>query len=332
MYEKFKKQIFNLKTDEQFDDLALEIFRFQAENNLVYKKYIEYLKINISKVNSIYKIPFLPIQFFKSKKIITKFQNIEETKFTLFLSSGTTQTQRSRHYVCDLEIYEKSFIQGFEHFYGNIEDKIFLGLLPSYLEAGNSSLVYMLRKLIELSKSEYSGFYLHDYDKLYALLKKLKHQQKKIILFGVSYALLDIAKYVKKEKFENLIIIETGGMKGRKKELTREELHLILEKSLGTEHVHSEYGMTELLSQAYMNETGLFYPAQTMKVLIRDINDPFHYVRENKTGGINIIDLSNLLSCSFVETKDLGRQIKKGFEVLGRFDNSDIRGCNLLIT
>jgi len=331
-YTELKKRIFQIETQKQFNQLAIEIFNYQSVKNPVYKNYVDYLNINRSKIHSIYQIPFLPIEFFKTKQIITNNNNLGLSSFKKFKSSGTTGSKRSIHYVQDIEIYRKSFFRSFEKFFGNIEDYIIVALLPSYIQAGESSLVYMCENLIKASKNEKSGFYLSELEKITNILSELNKQKQKVILFGVSYALLDLSEITTNTSFDNLLIVETGGMKGRRKELIREELHSILKKSFKLEHVYSEYGMTELLSQAYLKEDGLFHPAETMQVLIRDINDPFQYLKDEKTGGINIVDLANINSCSFIETKDLGKSKKTGFEVLGRFDNSDIRGCNLLIS
>uniref|UniRef100_UPI003567DA85 acyl transferase n=1 Tax=Labilibaculum sp. TaxID=2060723 RepID=UPI003567DA85 len=248
-----------------------------------------------------------------------------------FTSSGTTGNLTSRHFVPDLKMYEQSFTKGFEQYYGSVSDYCILALLPSYLEREGSSLIYMMEHLIRDSKHPKSGFYLHNHEELIATIKELKKQNQKILLLGVSFALLDLA-----EKFqldlENVIVMETGGMKGRRKEITREELHAFLTKRLGVEKIHSEYGMTELLSQAYSKGDSLFFTPSWMKVLIRDTYDPFSYEKQGRSGGVNVIDLANIHSCSFIETQDLGRIHADGsFEILGRFDHSDIRGCNLLV-
>ena len=335
----YENKIFDLKNNENFEEVSLQIFNYQAKNNLIYKQYLKYLKINPEKIKSTNKIPFLPIEFFKSHKVVCNFN--KNQKYIQFKSSGTTsasskiasfiQLNRSTHFVNKISVYEKSFIHGFSSFYGNIEDYTILALLPSYLEQGDSSLVYMVDKLISLSKNKDSGFYLNNLDQLADKLNTLINNKQKIILFGVSYALLDFAERFNFNQNET-IIIETGGMKGRREELTRTELHERLKNSLGVKTIHSEYGMTELLSQAYSVGNEIFETTNTMKILIRDTNDPFNYLPNEKTGGINIIDLANLYSCSFIETKDLGKlRPNNKFEILGRFDNSDIRGCNLLI-
>ncbi len=324
-----EKQIFDIKNDNIFEKTALEIFNFQAVKNPIYKKYIEYLKIKPETVTNIREIPFLPIEFFKTKNIVCEPYFSALPKLT-FKSSGTTFSIRSNHYIAKPNLYIESFVTTFEEHFGNIEDYAVLALLPSYLEAGNSSLVFMVDYLIKKSQNSASGFYLNEFSDLEKNIDKLLKAGQKVILFGVAYALLDFADFISTEK-NNLIIVETGGMKGRKKELTRQELHTILNKAFGTKKILSEYGMTELLSQAYTQGDEWFTPAKTMKIFIRDINDPFSYIADKKTGGLNIIDLANIYSCSFIETKDLSVKNGNKFKVLGRFDNSDIRGCNLLI-
>lgn len=320
--------IFSISSDKEFSDIALSVFRYQAAENSFYNKYLNALKVNPKNITDIKQIPFLPIEFFKSEKIVCGNPNIQQ----IFASSGTTGTAQSKHYVSDVSLYEKSYTKGFEHFYGHIEDYCVLALLPSYLEREGSSLVYMVNDLIQGSKNPLSGFYLHNYDDLINVLKQTASQ--KTILFGVTYALLDLAEKLSPHsiKFPNLIVMETGGMKGKRKEMVREELHSILCNGFGVNAIHSEYGMTELLSQAYSKGNGIFECPPWMKILIRDANDPFTILPENKTGGINVIDLANINSCSFIATQDLGKNLTTStFEVLGRFDNSDIRGCNLLV-
>ncbi len=319
--------IFKIKTKEQFNEIALQVFRFQAKNNTVYTKYLEYLKTDINKISKITDIPFLPIEFFKTHKIVST-KNKEQIIFT---SSGTTGLSTSKHYVSDLKIYNQSFNYAFEIFYGNPQDYCILGLLPSYLERKGSSLIYMVNSLIKQSKNSQSGFYLNNLDELVKTLQTLEKSKKKYILFGVTYALLDLAESYNL-KLNNAIIMETGGMKGKRKEISKQEMHKILINKLGVKTIHSEYGMTELLSQAYSKGEGIYTTPKWMKIMIRDIYDPFAYVEAGKSGGINIIDLANINSCSFIETKDLGKQFTDGsFTILGRFDNSDIRGCNLLV-
>ena len=323
------KIINSLKSNNSldFENFALEIFQYQAKNNLVYAQFLKLLKINPSEIHKIINIPFLPIEFFKSHKIVSSSSEVEET----FLSSGTTGQIQSKHFVTDVSIYEESFTKGFEHFYGNIEDYTVLALLPSYLERSGSSLIYMANDFIEKSKKPKSGFYLHNLDELTKNLAELDKKNEKILLIGVSFALLDLVETYKFNLI-NTIVMETGGMKGRRKELIREELHQILKDGFGVSEIHSEYGMTELLSQAYSKGNGIFDCPPWMKILTRDPEDALTILPEGKSGGINVIDLANINSCSFIATQDLGKTYKNGtFEVLGRFDNSDIRGCNLLV-
>jgi phenylacetate-coenzyme A ligase PaaK-like adenylate-forming protein len=325
------KHIFSANNADSFADIALEVFRYQAQNNLLYKEYLQRLNIDTGAVTSVAKIPFLPIEFFKSHSVISGNKPAEE----LFLSSGTTGDVQSKHHVSNLALYEQSFTKTFELFYGKPQQYVFLALLPSYLERTGSSLVYMVNKLIALSGQAESGFYLNNTAELLNKIDKLEQTGQKYILLGVTYALLDLAEQADQKELLALkhgIILETGGMKGMRKELVKSEVHELLKKAFGVNSIHSEYGMTELLSQAYSQKDGIFSCPPWMRVLIRDINDPFKLLEQNKTGGINIIDLANINSCSFIATQDLGK-IYEGntFEVLGRFDNSDIRGCNLLI-
>lgn len=325
--QELKARIFSIKGEKEFEDLTLEIFRHQAVSNKVYKEYLQYLGIDPFAIQSSHAIPFLPIEFFKSQTILCD----GETAEVVFSSSGTTGATTSSHHVADLAIYEESFRKGFAHFYGDITEYCILALLPSYLEREGSSLVYMANDLITQSNNEKSGFYLHNLEVLSEKLKALSNQKEKVLLLGVTYALLDLAEMVK-DKMPDAIIMETGGMKGKRKEMVREELHEQLCQAFGVKTMHSEYGMTELLSQAYSMGEGLFRCPPWMKVRIRDVNDPFSDAGINRTGGINVIDLANIHSCSFIATQDLGRLSEVGtFEVLGRFDNSDLRGCNLLV-
>ena len=310
-----------------FDSKAIEIFHIQAQNNLVYKEYLEHLRVDPKSVKKISEIPFLPISFFKTHKVFDR----NKKEVVSFTSSGTTGINTSKHYVSDLSIYENAFIKGFELFYKSIENYCILALLPSYLERDGSSLIYMTEKLIELSGHKNSGFYLHNLDELSEVLEELDNSNQKTILLGVSYALLDLIEK-RNFKLKNTIVIETGGMKGQRKEMIKEEFYQILREGFGVNEIHSEYGMTELLSQAYSQNTGEYYTPDWMTVSIRDVNDPFCILENGKSGGINIIDLANIDSCSFIATQDIGRINPNGsFSVLGRFDNSDIRGCNLLI-
>ena len=307
--------------------MALKVFRFQYENNLVYKEFCTLMNTNVQEVKSLQQIPFLPIQFFKSHTVISNQNPIQET----FTSSGTTGIINSRHCVTDISIYEESYQKGFAQFYGNIEDYVVLALLPSYLEREGSSLIYMVKDLIALTKNPESGFYLHNHDALIENLIALDSSGQNILLIGVTYALLDL---IEKQHFQlkNTFIMETGGMKGKRKEMIREELHEQLCKGFGVPAIHSEYGMTELLSQAYSLGEGVFECPSWMHILIRDPEDALTYIKNGKTGGINVIDLANINSCSFIATQDLGKKNpNNSFEVLGRFDNSDIRGCNLMV-
>ena len=285
------------------------------------------MKVEKSSVKTIQQIPFLPIQFFKSHRVISNENSIQET----FTSSGTSGEQTSKHYVTDVSIYEKSYQNGFSQFYGNIEDYVVLALLPSYLEREGSSLIYMVSDLIQKTKNSESGYYLHNTDALIEKLITLDSKGINVILIGVTYALLDL---IEQHSFQlkNTIIMETGGMKGKRKELIREELHAQLCSGFGVSSIHSEYGMTELLSQAYSLGNGIFECPTWMQILIRDPEDALNYVENGKTGGINVIDLANINSCSFIATQDLGKKYPNTtFEVLGRFDHSDIRGCNLMV-
>ncbi|KAA3620659.1 MAG: acyl transferase [Flavobacterium sp.] len=318
--------IFNITNEDEFCELALESFQYQYENVPLYRKFCDTLGTDLKKVSKITKIPFLPIEFFKSEKI----QHSAKKEEIIFYSSGTTGTNRSKHYVADLDLYRQSFLRSFEMNFGDLKDITILALLPSYLEQKGSSLIYMVDTLIEKTANPDSGFYLHNTDELRQKLLKLEKKNRPTLLIGVSYALLDL---VKNHKFElkNTLVMETGGMKGRRKEMIREELHSILKTGFGVSQIYSEYGMTELLSQAYSKGEGVFTCPPWMKILTRDPEDALSYV-ENKTGGINVIDLANRYSCSFIATQDLGKVDAQGnFEILGRFDTSDIRGCNLMV-
>lgn len=322
-----QEDIFQINSKKEFEKITLKVFRHQYDNNLVYQQFCNFLKKDKTNVKSLTEIPFLPIQFFKSHNILSTDESIQQT----FTSSGTTGIQTSKHLVTDVSWYEESYRLGFSEFYGNIEDYCVLALLPSYLEREGSSLIYMVEDLIQRSNHQDSGFYLHNYDELISKLIELDHLGQNVILIGVTYALLDL---IEKQKFQlkNTIIMETGGMKGKRKEMIREELHTVLCKGFGVSKIHSEYGMTELLSQAYSLGDGIFECPPWMQILIRDTEDALTYVSEGKTGGINVIDLANINSCSFIATQDLGKKYPNhSFEVLGRFDHSDIRGCNLMV-
>lgn len=321
------QDIFSIATKKEFEKLTMKTFRHQYENNFVYRQYCDLLKKSPENVKRILDIPFLPIQFFKSHHVVSNTNPI----VTTFTSSGTTGTITSKHHVTDLCFYQESFRTTFRQFYGNIEDYVVLALLPSYLERDGSSLIYMVNDLIEASNQPQSGFYLNNYQELIQTLENLDNDGQNVLLIGVTYALLDLVE-IKKFNLKNTIIMETGGMKGRRKEMIREELHQILTNGFGVSAIHSEYGMTELLSQGYSLGDGIFECPPYMEVLMRDTEDPFTYVADGKTGGINVIDLANYNSCSFIATQDLGKKYPNhSFEVLGRFDNSDIRGCNLMV-
>lgn len=318
--------IFDIKTAGDFEDKALEAFHFQFEQNTLYRSFCDLLYIHPSEVKTSMEIPFLPIQFFKSHDILTA----SAQKNITFTSSGTTGSITSKHHVHNPSLYEASYLKAFELAYGNIEDYVVLALLPSYLEREGSSLIYMVNDLIKRSGHSQSGFYLKDIFALSENMKALDQSNKKVLLIGVSFALLDL---VQKYTFnlKNTIVMETGGMKGRRKEMIRTELHEVLKTGFGVSVIHSEYGMTELLSQGYSYGDGLFFTPPWMRVYTRDTEDALTLHKGPQSGGLNIIDLANNYSCPFIATQDLGRVYKDGtFEVIGRFDNSDIRGCNLM--
>lgn len=321
---KKKLDSLNISSQLDFKNKAITLFNEQFNKNLIYNQYCKLLKIKPNQVNELKHIPFIPIQFFKTHKIVCNNDKITH----LFKSSGTGES-KSINYVSDINLYVKSFSKCFENFYGPIKDYVFLGLLPSYLEQKNSSLVYMIDYFIKESKYNESEFYLNDYKKLNKVLIKLRKENKRIILFGVSYALLDfIEKYP--INIRNLIVIETGGMKGRRIELTREELHSRLSKGFNVENIHSEYGMTELFSQAYSKQKGIFKNPPWMKILIRDINNPFS-VSNTGRGAINVIDLANINTCAFIASDDIGEIFDDfSFKINGRLSESEIRGCNLM--
>ncbi len=322
-----KQQIFSINTSEQFNTIALQVFQYQAKNCKVYADFIAGLNIDPVSVTTIGQIPFLPIEFFKSQLIVSSTNAVQVT----FTSSGTIGLTTSSHAITDISWYEDSFRNAFKLFYGDIEKYTILALLPSYLERQGSSLIYMAEDLVKRSNNSDSGFYLYNYDELAAQLNKLQEAKKQTLLIGVTFALLDFVEQYQ-VNFPELIVMETGGMKGRRKEMIREELHDTLCKGFGVNTIHSEYGMTELLSQAYSKGSGIFNCPPWMRIITRDTNDPMSIVTNGKAGGINVIDLANINSCSFIATQDLGKIYDNGtFEVLGRFDNADIRGCNLLI-
>jgi hypothetical protein len=323
--KEFVNNIFSV-TPEKFRQQALQIFLEQYKSNTVYRNWVDALHIQPGSVRAIEQIPYLPVSFFKTHKVVTG--NFKPQ--VIFESSGTTQTINSQHLVRDIEVYKQSFIKGFEHFYGNADDWCIIGLLPSYLERSGSSLVMMVGELIKLSPHAESGFYLYDLEKLGDTLHELESRQQKTLLIGVTFALLDFAERFGM-KLRHTEIMETGGMKGRRKEMIRQEVHEILTQRLGVEKIQSEYGMTELLSQAYSHGEGIFKTVPWMKVLIRDEDDPLT-IKQKGRGLINVIDLANVYSCSFIATEDVGTLYEDGsFEVLGRFDNSDIRGCSLMV-
>lgn len=324
----FKHSIFNLQSPFEFNEIAVSLFRYQYRENEIYRSFVDALGISESQVYHPEQIPFLPVSFFKTHKVISG----DYAEELIFESSGTTGMETSKHYVVDASCYQESFTRGLQLAYGDLSEYAVFALLPSYLERKNSSLVYMVEKILLQSNRQMGGFYLNELSELQQQLKEAQRLGLKIMLIGVTFALLDMA-----EKFPlripDAIIIETGGMKGRRNELTRMELHEKLCKGFGVQKIHSEYGMTELLSQAWSPGDGIFRCPPWMKILIADTNDPLSYLETGRSGGINIIDLANFHSCSFIATQDLGRVFDDGsFEVLGRFDNSDIRGCSLLAT
>ena len=322
-----KDLIFNITSEASFNAAALAVFKHQFEHNSVYRSFCDLLYKHPSEVKTVQQIPFLPIQFFKSHTIVSNSKSAEAT----FTSSGTTGSIVSKHFVSDLEIYKQSFRRGFKSFYGAIEEYTVLALLPSYLEREGSSLVYMANDMITQSNQPESGFYLHDLEALKNTLLKLEAKRQKTLLIGVSYALLDLIE-AHSFKLKHTTVMETGGMKGQRKELVKSELHTILKEGFGVDKIHSEYGMTELLSQAYSYGDGVFKTPAWMKILTRDPEDALSIQPIGKSGGVNIIDLANINSCAFIATQDLGKIHSNGtFEILGRFDESDIRGCNLMV-
>ncbi|MGB0805944.1 MAG: acyl transferase [Salibacteraceae bacterium] len=325
--KKYSHEALNIQTSVAFEKQALNTFLYQYNSVPIYREFVDLLGVDPKSVKNLEDIPFLPISLFKSHQIISN--NLSPD--IVFKSSGTTGMERSQHLVHSLEVYVKSFQEGFKHFYGDVTNYTILALLPSYLEQGESSLVCMVDRLIKDSHNPDSGFYLNNYSELIEKLTNLDETGKKTILLGVSYALLDLIE-IQKFNLNHTIIMETGGMKGRRKEMVKEELHQVLMNGFGVSEIHSEYGMTELLSQGYSKGNGIFETPPWMKIVIRDATDPLTLLGSNQTGGINVIDLSNFYSCSFIATQDLGKTLTDtSFSVLGRFDHTDVRGCNLLL-
>jgi phenylacetate-coenzyme A ligase PaaK-like adenylate-forming protein len=318
---------FFIHDEASFQEVVLQVFKEQSKEVKVYREYLAAINVDPLSISKWEDIPYLPIEFFRTREVIKEGQTAE----LVFQSSGSTSATSSKHFISDPSLYIESFKRGFQLYYGNITEYALLALLPSYLQKGDSSLVFMTDHLIRESKNSMSGFYLDNYSSLADALNTLKEHRHKTILLGVSYALLDMAEQFPMQ-FPDLIIMETGGMKGRRKELVKDELHSILKNGFGVEKIHSEYGMTELLSQAYSSGDGIYSCPPWMKVRIREMNDPFQYVGYGKTGGVCITDLANVNSCAFIATQDLGRLYPNGtFEILGRFDDSEARGCNLLV-
>ncbi|MBT2416240.1 acyl transferase [Chryseobacterium sp. ISL-6] len=328
------ENIFNIQTEQDFLNASLKTFRYQYENVEIYRKFVDYLKVNPETVSELSKIPFLPIEMFKNHQILDKKASAD----LYFQSSGTTQMNLSKHFIANETLYRESIYKSFEQFIGKPEGFIFLGLLPSYLEKQNSSLIYMVDYLMSTSTKPENGYFLYNHSDLFDLLNTLK--DKKVILFGVSFALLDFLDYCHSERngeslnfMENLVVIETGGMKGRKEEMTKDELLVILQEGFETDKIYSEYSMTELLSQAYSLGNNEYKCPNWMRILVRNVEDPLTYEKEGRTGAVNIIDLANIHSCSFIATQDLGKTLADGkFQILGRIDHSDIRGCSLLVS
>lgn len=321
----FKQNIFNI-TQNDFEINAMALFHYQREHCDVYHQFISNLSKDYSSIKSTQEIPFLPIEFFKSHKVATS----KKEPRVLFESSGTTGANTSKHHVPDLKFYKSTSLVAFEKLFGNVKDYTILALLPSYLERKNSSLVYMVQHFIDESKNKDSGFYMNEWDMLVSKLTELSKTEKKVLLIGVSFALLDLCEKINFQLGDNITVMETGGMKGKRKELTRAELHKKMKTGLGVNTIYSEYGMTELLSQAYMTDDGFFHTPEWMKFLISSTEDPLELEQEGR-GVLNVIDLANVDSCAFIKLQDAGKlNLEGSFEVLGRVDNSDIRGCNLM--
>ena len=323
----YNNKIFKIKSEKQFEYYAIKIFRMQYKLNPVYQLYCNLIGTSLNDVKKLDQIPFLPIEFFKTKKV-KSFKNSESK---IFYSSSKTEINQSKHYIRDISIYKSSLLNSFSYFYGSPTKYNFLALLPMYIENSNSSIIFMVKELMNISNN-IGFFFTNEYELIFEKLKFLEKSKKKTIIIGVSFALIDLIKF-SKIKLKNTIVIETGGMKGRKKELIREEFHNKLKDRLGVSKIHSEYGMTELLSQSYSRGDGIFSSPPWMKIKIRDLNDPFKELSVNSSGGINVIDLANQESCSFISTQDQGKMISNNkFEVLGRIDGSEARGCSLLLS
>ena len=324
---KLIERIFNIPDERTFNDVALEIFQYQCDQNETYHQYTLAIGTDPTRITNFQQIPFIPIHFFKTRSVKCGNKSAQKT----FMSSGTTGTEKSKHPVMDLSVYKESLLRGFENFYDPMANYDIFALMPSPEENPDSSLIFMVNEWIRNTPSSLSGFYLHDFPTLSEMLRRKDLTTRKTLIIGLTYALMDFAESFQSSSSE-LIIMETGGMKGKRKEMIREELHAVLTKKFGVSHIHSEYGMTELLSQAYSKDNGRFHTPAWMKVLTRDPNDPFLLVPFEKTGCLNIIDLANFNSCSFIATEDLGKTHEDGsFEMLGRFDASALRGCNLMV-
>jgi len=329
MEDYLRRQLFAIKNEADFLSASLSVFQYQYKHCLIYRKYVDMLGYDVNKIERLEQIPFLPIEFFKTHEVIAE-GCVAQLKFR---SSGTTSNQTSTHYIADKTLYEESFMKSFEHFVGKADEFAILGLLPSYLERTNSSIVYMVNELIKKSNNKDSGFYLHNLEEFAQKLQELSDKGQRTIVFGVGFALLDVAERYS-FKLNDVLVFETGGMKNRKKEITRDELHRKISLGFGIDTVYSEYGMTELLSQAYSMNGKSFLSPSWMKIVLRDMQDPLSILpyTTNKRGGINVVDLANLYSCSFIATQDVGKYCQDGgIEVLGRFDYSEVRGCNLLV-
>ncbi len=324
--ETLTEDIFRLRSAADFEAAALKIFQFQYEENSIYNAYCRHLNIKKEAISNLSEIPFLPISFFKTHEVVTGWFTPELT----FQSSGTTGMQHSKHYIKDAALYRRSLLESFRYFYGDPSEYVFLALLPNYLEQQNSSLIYMMEALMQESGHPENGYFLYNHEDLYQKLIQLRDNQQKTILWGVTFALVDfIGKY--QMEFPQLIVFETGGMKGRRKEMVKEELYAMLRNAFGVPDIHSEYGMCELLSQAYSKGGNVFTTPPWMRLLLRSEKDPLDGSDTVPTGVINVIDLANIYSCSFISTEDLGRRHPQGVEILGRIDHSQTRGCNLLV-